>query len=685
MTRKLSHKNPTNLKTFYYGAPYYPEHWDAATRAKDPELMAEAGFNVVRMAEFAWGLMEPQEGAAEDCRFDFALFDETIARLGEKGIATILCTPTATPPRWLTRAHPDVLRVDADGVRMQHGSRQHACPGSPVFRLYSRRITQAMAEHFADNPHVVGWQTDNELNCHFSECHCENCQVAFREFLREKYHDDIGALNAAWGNAFWALTFGSFDEIQTPKNAKPAYANPAHLLDYARFISWNVTRFQREQVEILRAANPAWFVTHNGTFRHIDYRGEFTQDLDFLGFDVYPFFVPDPAQRPLAQAFMLDHTRAWSGNFMIPEQQSGPGGQGGYFHDNPEPEEIGRMAYTSIAHGADSLLFFRWRTCRFGAEEYWCGILDHDNVPRRRYDEVKTLGQELQVVGAEVLGTHVRVDVGIAAADMEVYDAHEALSLGLPSPHQVAGMIHGFFYKRGYAVGCVHPSDDLSGLKAYIIPHWALFNPEWVPNLTTFVENGGTLVIGARTATKDWNNNVVAETPPGVLRELTGTRVAEYGRQNAPDKRPLSINFPKAKVPTAHWYEQMDVLPGCAVMARWEGRLHLERKPAVMMKKIGAGATLYVGTYFTEEILEQLLPALQERNDLAPLWPSVPEGIHVVVRENDEKRLWFFINDADGFVCVENIPEGEDLTKSRITGKFYLKRNEVAVVKQVLG
>ncbi|HQE93799.1 MAG TPA: beta-galactosidase [Anaerolineae bacterium] len=677
MTRTLSHKNPTNLQTFYYGAPYYPEHWDAATREKDPEWMAAAGFNVVRMAEFAWDRMEPREG-----EFDFALFDATLARLGEQGIAAILCTPTATPPRWLTRAHPDVLRVDADGVTMQHGSRQHACPSSPVFRAYSRAITQALAAHFADNPHVVGWQTDNELNCHFSECHCENCQLAFREFLRQKYHDDIGALNAAWGNAFWALTYSSFDEIQTPKNGKPAYANPAHLLDYARFISWNVARFQHEQVEILRAANPTWFVTHNGLFRHIDYRGDFTQDLDFLGFDVYPFFDPDPAHRPFTQAFMLDHARAWSGNFIVPEQQSGPGGQGDYFHDNPEPEEIRRMAYTSIAHGADSLLFFRWRTCRFGAEEYWCGILDHDNVPRRRYNEIKQLGKELQVVGAEVLGTHGRVEVGIAAADIDVYDAHETLSLGLPSPMQVAGLIHGFFTRRGYAVGCVHPADDLSELKVYIIPHWALFNPAWVPNLTAFVENGGTLVVGARTATKDWNNNVIAATPPGVLTPLTGTRVVEYGRQNAPDKRPLAINFSTAKAPTRHWYEQLEVLPGSTVIARWEGRLHLDRKPAVMMKKIGAGAVVYVGTYFTDEILEPLLSVLREQSRLAPLWPSTPEGIHVVVRENDEKRLWFFINASDGFVCVENIPEGEDLVKKRIVGKFYLKRNEVAVVKQ---
>ena len=163
-----------------------------------------------------------------------------------------------------------------------------------------------------------------------------------------------------------------------------------------------------------------------------------------------------------------------------------------------------------------------------------------------------------------------------------------------------------------------------------------------------------------------------------------GTRVVEYGRQNAPDKRPLTIVFPKAKVPTLHWYEQLEMLPGTAIMARWEGRYHLERKPAIMMRKLGAGAVLYVGTYFTEGILEQLLPAFEERNNLTPLWPAAPRGIHVIVRENDEKRLWFFINDTDGFISVTETPEGEDLLKTKLTGKFYLKRTELAVVKQLL-
>ena len=190
-----------------------------------------------------------------------------------------------------------------------------------------------MAEHYKDNPYVVGWQTDNEINCQFPECHCESCQEAFREFLRERYHSDIVALNRAWGAAFWAQTYTDFEQIETPKPDKPTHPNPSQMLDYYRYISWSVTAFQHDQVEILRdfaarrTVAPAWFVTHNGLFRHIDYRGQFTHDLDFLGYDVYPFFNHNAATRPLTQAFNLDMARAWSGNFMVPEQQSGPGGQ----------------------------------------------------------------------------------------------------------------------------------------------------------------------------------------------------------------------------------------------------------------------------------------------------------------------------------------------------------------------
>ena len=665
------------LQRFLYGSPYYPEHWDAATRQADPQRMKAAGWNVVRMAEFAWDLMEPQQG-----QYDFTLFDETIQRMGKEGIQTILCTPTATPPRWLTHQHPEILRVDENGRTMQHGSRQHACTANLLFRDYSKRITRAMALHYRDNPDVISWQTDNEFHCHFSECHCPACQQAFRRFLTIRYQGQIGTLNNAWGTAFWAQTYTSFDEIETPRPAAPTYINPSQQLDYYRFLSWAVTQFQHDQVEILRQVNPEWIITHNGLFRHIDYHGPFTQDLDVLGYDSYPMFSIDPVKRSLDEAFNLDHTRAYSGNFILLEQQSGPGGQAPYFHDNPEPGEMRRMAYTSIARGADSLLFFRWRTCRFGAEEYWCGILDHDNIPRRRYAEASQLGNELKIVGAELLGTSVRVDVGIAAVDFDAYEAHLTLPFGMPDPKSMAAGIHASFLQRGYAVGCVHPADNLEHLQLYILPHWEVFDPAWLDNLTRFVERGGVLIIGARTATRDLNNHVVSQSLPGVLRELAGLTVEDYGHQNSPETRPLSLKFSQHSVATQHWFELLNPAEGTQVLARWQGR-YLQGQPAVTARAHGAGWVIYAGTYLTPDVMQVLMEEIAPKTALRPLLDCNSPELQVTCRQDQDKRLWFVINHGDSALQLNCLPAGVDLISGkRVAADMELPLNGVMVIKE---
>lgn len=673
---RLSHRRPSSLDRFWFGAAYYPEHWDAATRAGDADRMAAAGFNMVRMAEFAWDLLEPTEG-----RLDFALFDATIATLGAKGIQTLLCTPTATPPRWLTLKHPDLVRRNEAGLAMEHGSRQHACLSHPEMRAQSRRITRALAEHFRDNPHVAGWQTDNEFYCHFSECHCPHCRHDFQEFLRLKFKGDIGALNRAWGTAFWALTYADFTDIATPKSDRPTFCNPAHRLDYARFVSSVVTRFQHEQVAILREVNPRWFITHNGTFRNIDYRGEFGRDLDVLGYDCYPMFHYDPEGRPANQAFVLDLMRGWTGNFIIPEQQSGPGGQQPYFHDHPEPGELRKLTYVSIAHGADSLLYFRWRSCRFGAEEYWCGILDHDDVPRRRYAEVSQVGAELKRIGPELLGTHVHAEVAIAGADFDQDPAHLSLHFGLPRPDDMAAAIHGACYARGYSAAVVHPEDDLTGIGLYFIPHWVVFNPAWVPLLEAYVKAGGTLVIGARTATRDLDNNVVAQTLPGCLRGLAGVTVEEYGRQNRPAARPLSFALERRQVATEWWYESLAPDAGTKVLARWSTR-HLKGQAAITLRPQGKGAVVYVGTYLTAGVMRVLLPVLAKRAKIKPVWPALPAGVEVVRRENASRKIWFFINHNEKPAVVRVLPKGIELISNRpVTAPLRLKPMDVAVVR----
>lgn len=644
--------------------------------ADDAKRMREAGFSVVRMGEFSWHLYEPEEG-----QFDFGWLEEAISVLAEEGIQTMLCTPTAAPPRWLTYRYPDVLRHAAGGQPLRHGSRQHASHFSPQFMVFSRRITHQMAEHFQDNPHVIGWQTDNEFHCHFAEDHSPAAQEGFREFLTMKYQGDIELLNQAWGADFWAMSYQNFEQIETPIANRPTHLNPSHVLDYQRCLSWGVTRFQRQQIDILREVQDSWWITHNGCFASIDYRGPFTEDLDFLAYDSYPFFDTDPGNRRFSHAFNLDAVRAFSGNFMIPEQQSGPGGQTGYLHDTPEPGEMRRMALASIAHGADALLFFRWRSCRFGAEEYWCGLLDHDNRPGRRLQEAGQLGEELQRLGPELMGSEVWVEVGVAGGDFDSQMAHESLHHGLPGPRQSAETVHGVLNARQQAVGIVHPADDLQHLRVYLIPHMPLFRPEWIPALEEWVKKGGTLVVGPRCGTKDHRNQVISTPAPGCLVSLTGTVVQEMGRQNRPDLRPLTFELQGETLCSDQWYEVLLPLDDTEALARWNSR-HLTGTAAITSRRLGKGRVLHVGTWLTAEITCKLLDWLETQELLPPAKPF-PEGVEVIERlKPDGSRLQFLINHTDTPINVSLSAPGTELLSGRERkGEGTLPAHEVWAIK----
>lgn len=705
-TVPLSAWRPLNLDDFLIGVPHYPEHVEESYWQRDADRMKEAGFNTVRMGEFAWHIWEPFEG-----KFDFDLFDRAIEVLGKAGINTILCTPTATPPRWLTMNYPEVLRVDRNGRRASHGSRQHGDTTSPVLRHHSRRITKAMAEHYRDNPYVVGWQTDNELNTTVSESYSESTALAFRNYLRHQYKS-IDDLNFAWGGHFWATAYDNFDQVVLPLPMAPSYLSPGHVQDYHRFLAAATAAFQHDQVEILRATNPEWFVFHNlGNLHDIDFRGQFGQDLDFIGFDIYPMLYDEFRRtngHAATQALQLDLCRSHGGNFIVPEQASGLGSQPSFTTMNPEPGEMRRMALSSVARGADGLMFFRWRPAHFGAEIYWMGLIDHDDVPRRRFQEAKQFASDIHKIKDHLLGTSVHIDIGIAGADFDNQEAHKTYPIGLPSPQEDATLLHYHCYQQGIACGFVHPEDDLSKLKVFYIPHWVMWKPEWTPRLKAFVEAGGTLIVGAMTGTRDINNHIIREQAPGAaLAELCGVKVVEFGRITAKDgeglfqnnaveaglyvsphkpasssaDRKYTLDLNGHTLEAEHLYEQIETGEDVEVIGHWSNRF-LSGEAAITRRKFGKGQAIYVATYLTEELVEQLNESVLKQAGVNPLVPTLPKGVEVTLRTSGQNKLLFVLNTLETEASITRLPKGQDLlTDKSVSTEYMLEPYGCLIIK----
>ncbi len=661
------HRRLCKQDKFLFGVAYYPEHWREEDRQEDPDRMAVAGVNVVRMGEFAWDLMERVEG-----EYDFAFFDEQIARLANLGISTIFCTPTATPPRWLTVQYPDTLRIDRDGRRMEHGTRQHCCTNSARLREYGWRITSALTTHFAGNPSVIGWQTDNELNCHFSECYCPSCHEAFINWCRRRYNNEINLLNQAWGTAFWSMSYTDFEQLVLPYD-RPARWNPGHMLDYWRFLSDTTAEFQREQVEILRKGNPNWFITHNGLMANVDY-WKFAEDLDFLGVDIYPGFGGQ--ENIHGVAFIADRCRSYGGSFMVPELESGPGGQVGYILPTPRPGQMRMWLYQVIAHGADSVMHFRWRSCRFGAEEYWCGVLDHDNKPRRRYEEFAREGIELRHIGKEMLGT----SVDISAAVLIEHDqdlAWKTMPLGMPSPESQSLTLHGELWRRKLPVGLVEAHDSFEGPRLLIVPSFTMMDDDLASRLTEFARQGGVLVVMAWSGTRDRFGRITPLSAPGLLAELAGVTVEEFGKL---EKGENSLTFADGTTASGFmWYELLRPTTAKPV-ARWS-REHMAGTVGLTVNQVGEGKVFYVGTYAAAEEASALLgPALDEAK-IEPVVAGLPEGVEAVRRSGKGKSLLFLLNHSCDEQLVSRVPAGVDLISGKtITGSLTLPPKEVAVI-----
>ena len=629
-------KNP-----FPFGADYYPEQWDETRWEKDAALMQATGFNVVRLAEFAWVKMEPIEG-----QFNFDWLDRAIKILSAHGIEVVLGTPTASPPPWVMDQHPELFITDADSVRRTYGLRREYCPSHLLYRQHSKRIVRAMAEHFKDNPAVIGWQIDNEFG---DRCYCETCRAEFQIWLEKKYKS-LDNLNQKWGTIFWSHTYTDWSQIPVPLTTALPHTplhNPGLALDFRRFMSDSYCSYQKTQIDILRKYCPNHFITHNlmgFRYSQLNYF-DLAADLDHVSWDIYPrhqwdmIAEVDPSRAALSADTMRGLKKQ---NYWVMEQQSGGGGWD-MLAVTPKPGELRLWTYQTIAHGADAILYFRWRTARFGTEQHWHGILDHHGIPGRRYSEAAQVGRELQKIGDLLTGSQVKPQVAI----MQSYNSRFAFQVQPNHPHfsyeNLIQDIYRGFHRHNISVDVVSEKDSFTGYKLVIVPAMYVLTEQTTANLEKFATEGGIVVFTVRTGVKDDYNAAVDMKLPGLVSKMCGIEVQEYISMPPEQGNQIQFDLPElnAAFPTSALADVLEP-KGAQVIAHHVHDFYAG-KPAATLNLYGKGKVIYLGAIGDGAYYESITRWVVSLAGINPLLEP-PPGVEVAERWQGEQRIMFVLN-----------------------------------------
>jgi beta-galactosidase len=668
------------------GVDYYPDQTPEALWEEDSRMMSDMGFTNVRIAEFAWALMEPSEG-----KFEFGWLHRAIQILHKHNIGVILGTPSAAPPPWLSAKYPDIFEVNAQGQRLRPGGRRFTCPTNPVYRKLSLAIATQMAKKFGETEGVIGWQIDNELTLGSSlRCYCNFCQVGFQNWLRTRY-STLDNLNQSWGTVFWSQTYTDFSQIPVPllSGGDP---NPGLALDYDRYQSYANTSFTEEQLAMLRQMCPTHFVTTNnvGLVDTIDMRDLYAK-LDFAAFDNYPGFFDmlmaqegkSPSPDGIATTISLGHDLARSVKggepFMIMEEQSGKAGQK-TFAPQPETGQVRLWTYQGVAHGAMGINYFRWDTATFGAEEYWHGILNHDRSKSPAYEEIRQTVKELKALGQEVLYSQY------AAQTALVFDYDCSWAVKIQPGHYALDYMtqvtswYGAISASHTGIDVIAPEADLSPYKIVFAPLAYLMSEKQAAKIKSFVQAGGMFVTNFRLGVKTESSQIVRTPLPGLLRDVMGVTVADYvpiySAKNA-------VKFaPGLAGPDGECGLWTDILQptGAEVLASYTKGSHAG-EAAITMNTVGSGKAVYIGADLDAASLARVLRTL---SGLAGVKPplEVPPGIELTVRRAGDKQ-WIFVLNHTSVSQSVSIPKTftDLLTGGTHTGKVDVSGYGVRVLQ----
>jgi beta-galactosidase len=668
-TASLAQPAPTHRYTTpnapLLGAAWYPEQWPESRWDADLALMEKAGMTVTRVGEFAWSRMEPS-----DNHIDLDWLARAI-RLAEKHhIAVVIGTPTDAPPAWLTTKYPDTLGTDANGHTREHGGRRQFSYSSPHYRLFCVRIATALAQRFGHDPNVIGWQIGNEYT---DESFDAATRTQFQNFLREKYKT-LASLNQHWATAYWSQTYDSWNEI--PLNS--GENNPGLMLDHRHFVTETWHSFQHAQIAAIRPlSDPRQFITTNigglGWSDNWDHY-KMNDELDLASWDDY---VGTGHLNVTRNAFMNDFVRGWKQqNFWVMETQ--PGSVNWSPNNNAlYPGETRALAWQTVGHGADALLYWQWRSALNGQEQYHGAIVGPDGNPLPLYEEVRQLGEDFRKTSSALQGTSPVADVAI----LTDYDSRWAIDFQLHNRNydqlQVLLDYYAPLSAQGRTVDVINANSPLTKYKLVVAPSLNVIPQSLADHLLEYVRNGGKLILGPRSGMKDEFNSLDPRRQPGPLTEALGGRVEQF---YALDSAVPVANEQTSGTATI-WAEQLSTTsPETKILLRYgKSNGWLDNQPAAITRPVGKGSITYIGALLDAKLLAATLAPFEPKS--TPLFQLLPTNVELCRRTAANREILILINHSNEPTTVTPLTPVHDILNNTTPTTINLPAQGVAVLE----
>lgn len=618
-----------------FGGDYNPNQWPKEIWEEDIRIFKKASINSATVNVFSWAKIQP----SENC-YDFEELDQIIEKLSTEGFDIVLATSTAALPAWMFKKYPEVARTDYDGRHHKFGQRHNACPNSLVYQKYAERLATKLAERYGENPQVTCWHINNEYG---GECYCDNCEKAFRVWLKDKYHT-IEALNKAWNMEFWGHTVYEWDEIVLPNALsegigydKTAFAGIS--IDYRRFNSDSLLKNYMMERDAIRKIDPTTPITTNlmGTFKGLDYF-KWAKEMDLVSWDNYPSYNTPWSLVAMTHDLMRGLKQQ---PFMLMEQT--PSQQNWQpYNSLKKPGQMRAQSYQTIAHGADTIQYFQLRRSIGACEKFHGAVIEHvGHEDTRVFRETAALGAELAQL-SDIIGTQTQAQVAVIF-DWDNYWALEYTS-GPTVDLKYVEQIHRYyryFYEQNIAVDLVPVDADLSKYKLVAAPVLYMIKEGMQERLTDFVMQGGALLTTYMSGIVDQSDNVHLGGYPGPLRELAGIWVEEIDALAPEQSNGVSL-VNEELTGRSNLVSDLIHLENAEALAHYTSNFYAGM-PAVTKNTFGDGTVYYFGGQLEDQLQDQLFKTIVKETDITPVIEEATK-LEIACRENAEAKFFVIIN-----------------------------------------